>query len=112
MIYPSLIPDMVCNIDIHVCIEEEGLTEDGAPIKAIDKELKCFYESKARKILTNDKKTIQLSARAFFNGDIAPNLSEITGGKVVVFGETRVIYQGFKARNPDGTVNYTRLEII
>ena len=112
MIYPNLVPDMVCNIDVHIYIEDEGLTEEGAPTQVLDTDLKCFYQGTEKKILSSDRKNIQLSGRAFFNGDIAPNVSEITGGRIVIFGKTREIYQGFKARNPDGTVNYTRLDII
>ena len=55
---------------------------------------------------------IQLSGTALFRGDIAPGVAVISGGTVTVFGETRNILQGMKARNPDGTVNYTRLDII
>ena len=36
----------------------------------------------------------------------------IVGGEITVFGVKRRIWQGEKARNPDGTVNYTRLDVI
>lgn len=112
MKYPDLIPDAICKTDIHVYIEKEELTEDGAPIISIDKDLKCFYQGSAKKVLDSQKKSIVLSGEAYFNGDIAPDVVEITGGYVILFGEKREINRGFKARNLDGTVNYTRLEII
>lgn len=112
MKYPSLVPDKMCKTDIHVYIEDEGLTEDGAPIIALDKDLKCFWQGKSKKVLDIQKKSIMISGTAYFNGDIVPNLAEIVGGSVVLFGEKRNINQGFKARNLDGTVNYTKLEIV
>ena len=33
-------------------------------------------------------------------------------GEPIIALETRSIYQGTKARNPDGTVNFTELEIM
>ena len=45
-------------------------------------------------------------------GDIAPGISSISSGEVEVLGIKRNIYKGEKARNPDGTVNYTKLELI
>ena len=33
-------------------------------------------------------------------------------GTVIVNGIKRRIYRGTKARNPDGTVNYTKLELV
>ena len=45
-------------------------------------------------------------------GDIAPSLAVISSGYVIVFGQKRQIYRGTKARNPNGTVNYTELELM
>lgn len=55
---------------------------------------------------------MQLSAQAYFIGDIVPELPTLSNGEVIVNGVKRRIYQGEKARNPDGTVNYTRLDLI
>ena len=110
MIYPKLIRD--CKTDIHVVLYEEGITEEGEPIVAVEGDFKCNYQDKAKRVLTTEKVLIQISAKAYFNGDIAPNLPVISGGYVTIFGEKREIYQGTKARNPNGSVNYTELEII
>ncbi len=112
MVFPKLVREKECKTDIHVVLYEEGVTEDGAPIIALDKDLKCNYQDKAKRVLTAEKVLVQLTAKAYFVGDIAPNLSVISGGQVTVFGETRQIYQGTKARNPDGSVNFTELEIM
>lgn len=112
MNYPKLVRKEQCKTDIHVVLYGEGITEDGEPIIALEDDFKCNYQDKAKRVLTAEKVVIQLIAKAYFIGDIAPNLSVISGGQVTVFGETRSIYQGSKARNPDGTVNFTELEIM
>lgn len=111
MIYPKLVREKDCKIDIHVVLYE-GITEDGEPIVALEDDFKCNYQDKAKRVLNSEKVFVYLTAKAFFIGDIAPNLSVIYGGTVTIFGEKRQIYQGTKARNPDGTVNYTELEIM
>ncbi len=112
MKYPKLVRKENCKTDIHIVLYGEGITEDGEPIIALDTNLKCNYQDKAKRVLTAEKVIIQLTAKAYFVGDIAPDLAVISGGQVTVFGETRSIYQGTKARNPDGTVNFTELEIM
>lgn len=112
MIYPQLVREKDCKTDIHVVLYGEGTTEEGEPIVVLDDDFKCNYQDKARKVLTAEKVIIELSAKAFFCKDIAPNLPVISGGEVTVYGEKRQIFRGTKARNPDGTVNYTELEII
>lgn len=112
MVYPKLVRKENCKTDIHIVLYGEGTTEDGEPIIALDTNLKCNYQDKAKRVLTAEKVIIQLTAKAYFVGDIAPDLAVISGGQVTVFGETRSIYQGTKARNPDGTVNFTELEIM
>lgn len=112
MIYPKLVREKDCKTDIHIVLYGEGTTEDGEPVIALDTDLKCNYQDKAKRVLTAEKVIIQLTAKAYFVGDIAPGLSVISGGQVTIFGETRSIYQGTKARNPDGTVNFTELEIM
>lgn len=112
MKYPKLVRKENCKTDIHIVLYGEGTTEDGEPIIALDTNLKCNYQDKAKRVLTAEKVIIQLTAKAYFVGDIAPDLAVISGGQVTVFGETRSIYQGTKARNPDGTVNFTEVEIM
>lgn len=112
MIYPQLVRKRDCKTDIHVILYAEEPSEEGEPIIALEDNFKCNYQDNAKRILTSEKVLIQLKGKAYFVGDVAPNISNITGGQVVIFGETRQIYQGTKARNPDGTVNYTELEIM
>lgn len=112
MKYPCLVPKRLCKVPIHVCIAREGLTEDGGPIPAFEADLKCNYQDTAKSVLTAEGKQIQLSGVAMFPGDVCPDLPVISGGTATVFGVKRTIFAGSKARNPDGTVNYTELRLV
>lgn len=109
MKYPCLVPKKLCKTDIFLEIEQEGVSEKGEPLEAVLFEGKCNYQDKARTILTTEKKVVEITGAALFPGDICPELPVISGGNAVVFGAKRRIQQGRKARNPDGTVNYTEV---
>ncbi|MGM0215459.1 hypothetical protein [Enterococcus sp. AZ109] len=111
MKYPCLVPKKLCTTPIFLSIAQEGISEDGEPLVAYEEELTCNYQDTAKTILTDEKKLVQLIGRAFFVGDIAPDIPVISSGEATVFGVKRSIVQGMKARNPDGTVNYTRLDL-
>lgn len=112
MKYPCLVQKVWCKAPITVVIHQEGLTEDGGPIPAVEIETMCNYQDTAKTVLTADKKLVQLSGVALFPGDIAPDLPTLSGGTAIVNGVERVIFQGIKARNPDNTVNYTELRFV
>lgn len=112
MRYPDLVRPQMCNTDIYVRLNQEGVSEDGAPIFCFEAGLTCNYQDSAKTVLTADKKVVQIAGIALFPGDICPELPAISGGKAKVHGAERTIFQGMKARNPDGTINYTELRLI
>ena len=112
MRYPCLVPKHLCKTDISLEFAQEGLTEYGEPLPAVTYSGKCNYQDKAKTVLTADKKLVQITGSAMFPGDICPELPVISGGKAIVFGAERRILQGSKARNPDGTVNFTEVLLI
>lgn len=112
MKYPCLVPKQLCKTPVSVHIESEETDEDGAPKEVHLAELLCNFQDRAKTIMTEEKKLVQITGTALFPGDIAPSFPTLSGGTVTVFGEERRICQGMKARNPDGTVNYCRLEVI
>lgn len=112
MKYPCLVPKSMCRTPVHVELAQEGTGNYGVPLPPILFDGNCNYQDSGKTILTAEKKIIQITGVALFPGDIAPELPVISGGMVVIFGVKRRIQQGTKARNPDGTVNYCKLELI
>ena len=112
MKYPCLVTKRLCKTDIFVEIDQEGLNEYGEPLKPVEYSGKCNYQDKAKTVLTTEKKLIEITGTALFPGDIYPDLPVISGGSAVIFGAKRRILEGRKARNPDGTVNYTEILLI
>lgn len=112
MKYPCLVRKKDCRVPVHVTIESEGLTEDGGPEILFSADLLCNYQDRAKRVLTDEQKLVLISGSALFPGDVAPGVPELPGGTLTVFGVPRRIEQGMKARNPDGTVNYTRLDVV
>lgn len=112
MKYPCLVPARLCRTDIRLEMDQEGLTEYGEPQEPVIYEGKCNYQDKSRTILTAEKKLIEVTGTALFPGDICPGLPVISGGAAVIFGVKRRIQQGKKARNPDGSVNYTEVLFV
>lgn len=112
MSYPNLVQRALCRTPIRVKIYREGIDEDGAPLEALEINTRCNWQDSAKIIRTDQTHSVQISGVALFCGDICPSEAAISSGRVVVFGTERTIFRGSKARNPDGSVNYTRLELI
>lgn len=112
MRWPELVPGALCKTPIRVTIYGEGLDEDGAPIVLAAADTVCCWQSSGQTVRTDETHMARLSGVALLRGDPFPEAAAITGGEVEVFGHKRAICRGSKARNPDGTVNYTRLEVI
>ena len=110
MKFPELVPDSVCKTPITLVIESEGVDEDGAPPEATTIETYCNWQDGGKTIYTADQKVVDITGRAYFNGDICPDISNITSGEGYIFDMKREIHQGFKRRNPDGTVNHTEIQ--
>lgn len=109
MKWPELVPDAVCKTPITVHFETEELNKYGGPLEVQDYTGKCNFQDKAKTVYTAEKKLVEVTGTALFNGDICPELPVISSGTAKVFGKDRTIAGGCKARNPDGTVNYTEV---
>ena len=111
MRYPCLVPKFLCKTPVHIQIEQEGLTKYGEPLETIELDEFCNYQDKSTTKITASKKEVQINGVAMIPGDVAPELPVISGGTILVNGVERTIIMGTKARNPDGTVNHTILEV-
>lgn len=108
--WPRLVPPRVCRTSCTVVLTD-GSNEDGAPKEVANLTLKCNWLDKPKQVLNAERQVIQLGGVALFDGDIAPQVDVLTG-TVEIYGRAWTIYQGSKCRNLDGTVNYTRLELM
>lgn len=111
MRWPSLVKGFAQSTPVSVTVEADGVDEDGAPVTAATWSGPCSWQDVSRKVFTSGKVEVESTGCAYIEGDPVPGVSRISGGRVAVFGETREIVQGMKARNPDGSVNYTRLDV-
>lgn len=109
MKYPKLVRN--AKTPCYVKVESAEMNSFGARDVLVNDEFKCNYQSSAYTKVTADKQIVTLSGKVLIDGDIAPNVPEITGGTCNVMGVSREIYKGTKARNPDGSVNFTMLEL-
>ncbi len=112
MKYPCLIPKRLCRTEICLSFEREGINEYGEPLEPVTYQGKCNYQDRARTVLTVEKKLVEITGTALLPGDICPDLPVISGGEAVIFGVKRRILQGKKARNLDGSVNFTEVLLI
>lgn len=109
--WPQLVLPQFCTTEIKVVVDSEDLNENGTPKQLLNWTGKCNYQDKSKKIWTTDKVLVEVTGTCLIPGDIAPDLPIIPSGTVTIFNVDRVLVQGTKARNPDGTVNYTQLEL-
>ncbi len=110
MVWPKLVQPWT--LTTHIVVQWEGpIGEDGAPTKRTVYDGLCNYSEAARQVMSAERQLVQLEAVALFDGDICPG--EDIRGTVVVGGDTvRTIYRSSRGRNPDGTVNFTRLDLM
>lgn len=109
--WPCLVLPQFCNTPIQVVIESEDLNENGTPKVLLDWSGNCNYQDQAKRLYKDEKAVVQIVGTCLIPGDIAPTMAVFPSGKVTVNGVERVLSKGIKARNPDGTVNYTCLEL-
>lgn len=112
MAYPCLIPKWAFNKLAKVSIAGEGVNEDGEIIPELQITQNCNIQFKSEQKLDNKKQSVTLTGKAYFKGDICPDIRIIKGGKLTCDNIDYEIHAGSKALNFDGSVNYTELELI
>ena len=104
-------PDRLLNTDYSLVLNEEGITEDGAPKESFQTSGKCIFSEKAKRIIDVEGKQITLLGKVIIKGDIAPSLKMISDGVITINGCSYEIHAGYRPRNPDGTVHHTEFEL-
>ena len=104
-------PDWLLNTDYILVLNEEGVTEDGAPKISLETSGKCIFSEKAQRVIDAEGKQITLLGKVIIKGDIAPSLKTVSDGVITINGCNYEVYAGYRPRNPDGTVHHTEFEI-
>ena len=112
MKFPCLVDKRFCKTPIKVSIDSTELNEDGELTQSLELATTCNLQMGARVSLTKDKEKIELSGVALFIGDLCPTMPVIASGTATINGQEYSINKGTKNYNPDGTVNFTALELI
>lgn len=109
MKYPRLVRSANTPCRVVLLSEPNEYNEQST---VFDDNLYCNMQSSHKTVYTADKREVQLSAVCLFDGDVAPSVKTISSGTVTIFGIVHGIVSGQKCRNPDGSVNYTKLEVV
>lgn len=112
MRWPKLVERWTLTTAVRVVLVD-GRSESGGPNVVQDISTVCNMQDKQVRVLDSQGgHGVKAVTQLLFDGDIAPGVEKLEGW-VLVGAHTakRHITAGTKARNPDGTVNYTRLEL-
>lgn len=110
MKWPALVQPWACRVPVTVHLTG-AMGEDGTETELACIVTQCSFDEKQHQILDARRQLIRLQGTLLFPGDIAPETAELKG-TVELLGRTWKIYQGSRGRNPDGSVNYTRIEVM
>lgn len=108
MKYPRLVTDAKTPASVIL----EGEPNEFAECESVSLSLKCNWQGSGGVVYTADKQKLTLTGTALFDGDICPDMPVISSGSITVFGAQHRIVRGQKCRNSDGSVNYTRLDVV
>lgn len=88
-----------------------GVQEDGTEKEILRKNIKCNYQETTKRVQNSQGLWVPLSGVVRFKGDICPEISN-PSGYVIINNQKIVISNYSRPRNPDGTVNHSRLELM
>lgn len=121
--WPRLVRPELC-VSAAAVVLTDGENPDGSPRVAARLERNCRLERDegrgitpnrdfgdgSRRSADTERLEDQGGATALFDGDLAPQLPMLAG-TVTAEGRVWKISRGYRARDPDGRVNYTRLTL-
>lgn len=104
-------PEALLTTKYSITLNQEGISEDGEPIKSFTGSGKCIFSEKAKRVIDAEGKQVLLIGRVIIKGDIAPTLKTISDGSIIINGREYEIHAGYRPRNPDGTIHHTMFEV-
>lgn len=110
MKWPNLVKPWACKVPITINLTD-GIDEDGAPKVAATVETRCSCNGKGGWSVDENRQIVRYTCTVLIPGDIAPQLEHLTG-EADLLGKTLTIHAADRACNPDGSVNFTRLELM
>lgn len=111
MRWPSLVAPMARSTMVSIVADADGIDEDGAPVEGARFEGMANWQDRVVETYGEQRAETEVRAVVYVDGDAFPGMAVIAGGEVEALGERRAIVAAAKARNVDGTVNHTRLEL-
>ena len=87
-----------------------GLGEDGGPVEVGAWSGKANLSEKVRRVQDGNGQWIALSGVLHIEGDVLPGV-QFDNGEVDIGGIVHRIVSYSRPRNPDGSVNHTRIEM-
>lgn len=90
-----------------------GINDNGAPNVVVTYTGLCNLREKTKTVRKSDGQYVTLNGSLTIGTDIAPGV-EVLAGHVQVNNGTKTwkIDNGVRVRNPDGSINHTKLELI
>ena len=110
MKWPCLVAPWACKTPATVYLQG-GIGEDGAPIQCEPVQVLCSFAEQQRQVITADRQSVTLSGVLLVPGDLAPDRPTLSG-TVEICGSRRRIHIASRGYNPDGSVNFTKLEVV
>lgn len=78
----------------------------------LDGDFHVNFQAGCGVVFSEDKQKIQLSGVLLIDGDICPDYDTPVCGTVTIGAARYDVLRVQKWRNPDGSVNYTRIEVV
>ena len=110
MKWPQLVKPWTCKVPITITLTD-GIQEDGSPKTVAVVKTTCNCNGKGGWSVDENRQMVRYTCTVLIPGDIAPQLVHLEG-EADLLGKTLTIHAADRALNPDGSVNFTRLELM
>jgi len=109
LVYPKWFDQTPVTVNVT-----QGTNDQGEPLVVATYIGKCNHVEKSKTVRIGDGQYKKLAGSLTIRGDIAPGTATLAGveGSVIIGGTTWEIFTAHRPKNPDGSVNHTKLELI